>query len=402
MDTYAAASESQLTSQFSHSMPANSEWCQSRAQARFYPSGSNVYGPSGTRVCRVPLTADGFIDPYSVVFHQTVRNKENTDMTQLNFAPAYWQRMRLFAGGVEIESIQDYNRLYYTMALLGPKAHLKEDMVIASKKPGQIILASSSMKQSFPLWTGLMSQHRALPARYLNLVVELEAVSDASDVADKDWEINQCFITADVMTLDTALSSAYAAHLLTEGKQLIIPFTGMIQQSYTVTDENWQIAISRSVSKMKAMFLTFKSGDKKKCIDLKFPGVTEDGLTLQCQLGARQFPETRAEGISELFPRLMEAAGNHTSTMSTTSIDVANDKYTNDEFICGTSFQRVLSDSQEGHLSGLSSKQGDLLTIRTTGVNTGGNVHPKVNEAFVTIAHDALLVVSSEGVQILT
>tara|TARA_Y100001963_G_scaffold1019_1_gene1500 strand:- start:2240 stop:3208 length:969 start_codon:yes stop_codon:yes gene_type:complete len=320
-----------------------------------------------------------------------------------NFAPAFWQRCRVFCGGVLVEDMSDYNRLYWTMAKLGPKSHL-DDMTIASKRAGTTVAAGGNgMKQSFPLWTGLLSQHRALPMRYLNMVVELEVVSNGTDAADNAaWQLQNCFLTADVMDLDTALQSAYASHLLKEGKSITIPFTAMIQQSYTVSDANWQVAISRSVSRLKAMFVTFKAGDRKKCVHLDYPSVAaDDDMTLQCQLGARQFPETRAEGVSEIFPRLMEAAGNHTSTMSTTAIDVANDAYTVDEFIAGINFQRVLSDSSEGSLSGLSTKQGDLLTVRTTGLNVGA-AFPAVNEAFVTIAHDSLLIVSEEGVQILT
>ena len=402
LDTYAAAAGSELTSQFTHSIPSSSEWCQSRRQARFYPAGSNVYGPSGTRVCRIPLTADGWIDPYSVHFHQTA-NSGAADVVQANFAPCFWQRARVFCGGVLCEDIQDYNRLYWTMAKLGPQAHL-DDMRIPSKYAGNTVTTTAgSQKQSFPLWTGLLSQHRALPARSMNMSIELECVSDGLEAANNNgWSLTNCFITADIMDLDTALQSSYASALLKEGKSIHIPFTAMQQSSYTVSDSNWQVAISRSVSRLKALFLTFKAGDKKKCVDLNYPSVpANDNLTIQCQLGARQFPETRAEGVSEIFPRLLEAAGNHTSVMSTTAIDVANDKYTDDQFIAGISFQRLIADSGDGALSGLTTKQGDLLTVRTTGINQGATA-PAVNEAFVTIAHDALLVVSEEGVQIMT
>lgn len=399
VDTFAAASDSALTSQFIHRTPSTNDWVQDRKQSRFYPSGSATYSPTnGTKLVKINVSGEGWLDPYSCHLMMTVTNKDGANaMTMTNAAYSAFDRCRVFCNGVQIEDIAFYGRNYYMLNKLGPKDHMN-DLSVTAGKPGETINANASQTFSFPMWTGLLSQHKALPMRYLNMSIELEVVSDSTEFGDKDWELSNVFLIADTMTLDTALQSSYAAHLLQEGKELTIPFSGYMCSNYSVTDSDWQVNLSRSVSRMKAIFLTFKKYNEKKSISLQFPG-TADNFEVQAQLGAKLFPETKMTSRAEMWPRLLAAAGNHTSVLATTAIDIGNNAYAAGEFIVGISTQKVLSDTAETNLSGVSSKSGDQLTIRTSGVASGPPAANYVNEAFVCIQFDNLLVISDEGVR---
>ena len=108
VDTFAAAADSALTTQFIHRTPVTNDYVQDRKQSRFYPSGSNVYSSSGTKVLKINISGEGWLDPYSCHLCMTVTNKEGDAMTLTNAAYSAFDRCRVFCGGVQVEDIAFY------------------------------------------------------------------------------------------------------------------------------------------------------------------------------------------------------------------------------------------------------------------------------------------------------
>ena len=117
---------------------------------------------------------------------------------------------------------------------------------------------------------GLFSQPKNLPLRYCNIVVELEMVNDLTEnvisiVGDtipaghfsNAWHIENCQLKCDVLTLDNGLENSYAQHFLDGGK-VPIPMTTYVSQSQTLAKQSEEsIHVTRSMTRLKAMYLTF-------------------------------------------------------------------------------------------------------------------------------------------------
>ena len=99
----------------------------------------------------------------------------------------------------------------------------------------------------FKLISGVLSQDKFLPIRYMPLTIELELVSNMTDVlhypsdigttgefnttnSSGTWNIEDVQLKCDVCTLDNALDNEYAQHLLS-GKSLPINYKTYISQT---------------------------------------------------------------------------------------------------------------------------------------------------------------------------
>jgi hypothetical protein len=73
--------------------------------------------------------------------------------------------------------------------------------------------------------------------------------------ASYSWRIENCMIKADVVQTDNSLQNRYEEHLLSAGG-LKIPYLTFISNLQTVNAAKTQMNVSRSVSKLKAVYLT--------------------------------------------------------------------------------------------------------------------------------------------------
>jgi hypothetical protein len=73
----------------------------------------------------------------------------------------------------------------------------------------------------------------------------------------KSWKLKSCQLKCDICTLDNALDNNYVAHVLS-GKSLNIVYNTFIFNIQTVLSEDTQINVSRSLSKLRSVFLTLE------------------------------------------------------------------------------------------------------------------------------------------------
>ena len=101
---------------------------------------------------------------------------------------------------------------------------------------------------------------------------------------------------------------------------------------------------------------------------------------MQLQLGSKLYPEQKINSVPEFWAKLQSTVGSHTSILTHSAIDLTG--YKSDRFIAALSLQKVLADTEISNSSGVSSKSGSLLSLRTA------NSAADIDVCFVVIHHD--------------
>ncbi len=106
---------------------------ESRSNRReFLPVNGQAFSNStGATICRIDVNADSMLDATHSYLECDVRNDAADDSQFLslnNFTPSWIQRLRIESGGVVIEDINEYSRLYAMLSLTQcPKDYLKNN-----------------------------------------------------------------------------------------------------------------------------------------------------------------------------------------------------------------------------------------------------------------------------------
>ena len=238
----------------------------------------------------------------------------------------------------------------------------------------------------------------------MNLVMELEVVDNIADALmetslisgvsgqSSSYVIENVFLTGDVMTLESGIDNEVTKHLLA-GKSLSIGLTSWFTSMHTVTP-NWQIALSRAFTRIRALYLSMlDSSQDKEANTFRYPSISDAQMfELQVQLGSKLFPEQKITTLPEYWDKLLSAVGSHTSILSHSAMDL--DSYKTDQFIAAIGMQRVLADMEASNYSGLSTKTGSLLSVRSA--NSASNI----DTVYLTIHADLILQISDQGCEV--
>ena len=106
---------------------------ESRSNRReFLPvNGQSFSNSTGATICRIDVNADSMLDAtHSYLECDVTNNAAATNFLALNpFSPAWIQRLRIESGGVVIEDINEYSRLYSMLTLAQtPKDYVKNNL----------------------------------------------------------------------------------------------------------------------------------------------------------------------------------------------------------------------------------------------------------------------------------
>jgi hypothetical protein len=138
------------------------------------------------------------------------------------------------------------------------------------------IKGGTTQNVSFRLLSGLLgvSNKKYLPLKHAPVTIEVEIVNSANEplISEDDgvtggteikaantsynWQLEDCQIKCDTVLLDSGLNENYTKHLL-EGKALPLEFETYIAQENSIASNNVSVQVSRAVSKLNRMFLTF-------------------------------------------------------------------------------------------------------------------------------------------------
>jgi hypothetical protein len=185
-----------------------------------------------------------------------------------------------------------------------------------------------------------------------------------------------CQLKADVCTLDNALDNSYTQHLM-NGRHLPIVYNTYISNIQTIVAADTQINVSRSLTRLKAVFLSLERDldmDRKvwhrKNWNSFYSPMAIDTLTndathieaneitsLQLQIGAFLIPQYPIRSHAECFYSLRKALGIHSD--SSAAIDIDGNEYRNNRFIVAMDCEKILGLAFTG-----TNTKNSLMTVR--------------------------------------
>ena len=346
VEAIANSVEDKLIDGLSFKLPSTASYVTDRKSATFHPSGSNVYEPgTGTRLIKLQLTGDHWMDPSTVrvMFDLTNKDADVAKLLRPLSGPwCFFRRMRVLAGGQVLEDIDNYNRVHEMMHTLtatdsrendGAEAfgfvqgiQQKQDNVVAKG-----IAGGDSITLLFKPLSGILNQGKYLPIRYMPLTIELELVDKASEPivgvaggytaanTSVTWKLENVQMKCDLCSLDNGLDNSYAEHLLS-GKALPINYNTFVSQMQTIAnDPKVSVNVTRALTRLKSVFVTMvkaRTGvdavHRREFNDFFSPmsGENKGGVlthvsageldNFQIQVGSKLFPSIP----SDLMPKL--------------------------------------------------------------------------------------------------
>ena len=282
---------------------------------------------------------------------------------------------------------------------------------------------TTSQTVMFKPLCGLFAQTKYLPLRFCPIEIELELadVGDpivigndtlldeftASNTSEK-WMLENCMVKVDICSLDNALDNSYVSHLMS-GKTMNVVFNTFISSLQTIVSADTQINVSRSLSKMKSIFLSLDkdfTGTRKNFYNKRFNNfwspLVGNGATavlthssaneikhLQVQIGSKLFPEYPIKSHSEAFYSLRKALGIHANNLH--SIDIDGNSYRNNKFIVGFDTEKLLGLS----FTGMNTRN-SLMTAR---LKTGTGDY-QADRMHIVLLSEQILEIGNYGVMV--
>ena len=155
-------------------------------------------------------------------------------------------------------------------------------------------------------------------------------------------------------------------------------------------------ACSDSLSRLKAIYMTFMHHANDSYVyHMRFPDLDANNpMEWQAQIGPTRYPAWGAlKELPERYWNLQQTIGTHQSVFHTNAINLEH--YVGDSHVVAIGLDKIQSDTGEDNMSSTSTKMGDLLSFRVKNIKT------TVTQAWVTLRHSAVLILSEEGAQYL-
>jgi hypothetical protein len=200
------------------------------------------------------------------------------------------------------------------------------------------------------------------------------------------------------------------------GKALPINYGSCITQFQTITSADFAVSVTRAVSRLKSVFITFDGTHPDDSAATQnshlwhrtfntfissmsdntfFANKYDYGKELQWQLqiGSKMFPEYPCRSMAETFYQLKKALGIHGSSYH--SLSISADQYINDHFIIGVDTEKIL----EAGFTGLNTKAGDLMVLRGKGSNANMTTAWASN-VYIVLHTEMILEIRDVGAQV--
>jgi hypothetical protein len=239
------------------------------------------------------------------------------------------------------------------------------------------------------------------------------AVAGFDATISKLWKLESCQLKCDICTLDNALDNNYTSHLL-GGKNLNIVYNTYISNIQTVVAPDTQINVSRSLTRLRSVFLSlernFKNtagADTVRAIWYNKPWnnfyspMAQDSITkilthnedneitsLQLQVGSFLIPQYPIRSHAECFYSLRKALGIQSNSIA--NIDIDGNSYRNNKFIVGIDCEKILGLA----FTGMNTKN-SLMTVRMKTKDTNA-----ANRFHILLTAEMILEISDAGITV--
>jgi len=445
--------EDKLIDGLSFKLNPGASYVVDRRSVTFHPQGSNIYKTSaGTKLIRIVLTGDNWLDPSTFRIMFDVNNDDTTANRMLRVLGGPWcffRRMRVLCAGQLVEDIMDYNRIHEMMHIMIANESRDNDAAEAfgnmwSSQDWQMgktnadnfrgIPPGQKLTVLFKPLSGILNQNKMLPIRYAPITLELELVDDvtepivsvfgAAETSFKAantsllWSLTNVQVKVDVCTLDNALDNSYAQHLLS-GKSLPISYNTFVSQMQTIAGQDApSINVSRALTRLKSVFITLtkdainnranKPGMKfwndffSPMWEKNYAGIwthDPDGeFEFQLQIGSKLFPEYPVRSHNEAFYQLKKTLGVQASAVH--NFDISAIEYRSNKFVLGTDCEKVL----DAGFTGLNTRAGDLMTVKFKYAGKGdlanGSYANLADRLHIVLHSDQIMEIRDTGVQV--
>ena len=456
MEGVANTVEDRLVDGLSFQLKPGASYVTERKSVTYHPQGSNVYSTSGTKLIKLLLTGDQWLDPTTFRIMFDLQNNAsplsgNTDMLlrPLGGPHTFFRRMRILANGAVIEDIDNYNRVHEMFTILNAKdANVNEKAeafgqtfdkyttmdttTLAGIHPGE------SQTVLFKPCSGLFNQPKMLPIRYMPITIELELVHDNTepivsttttgqdnfDVSSAStgntsllWQIQNVQVKVDTVTLDNQLDNSYAEHLLS-GKALPINYQTYVSQKQSILSgvngqQKVRLNVTRALTRLKNVFITLDRPASivgqnyamkyKEWNSFYSPMEYFTGTDINNFFAEGEIADFQVQIGSKLFPEYpirshAEAYYQLRKTLGKhdqhNSFDITQHEYRCRKFILGIDMEKVL----EAGYTGINTRAGDLMNIRFD--HTSSTPERWAQSMHIILTSDQILEVRDSGVQV--
>ncbi len=446
VEAIANSVEDKLIDGLSFKMQPGASYVVERKSVTYHPQGSNNYEPgAGTKLIRILLTGDNWLDPSTLRVMFSLNNREaagaDRELRVMSGPWSFFRRMRILVAGQLVEDIDQYNRIHEMFSFLVAEDSNMNDAAEAfgivhnkhaavNRANFQGIKAGQSLTVLFKPLSGLLNQDKMIPLRYAPVTIELELVDSvtepiftsvtlgglATDIqvanSSYNWSINNVQVKTDICVLDNALDNSYSQHLLS-GKSLPISYNTFVSQIQTITGQSAPlINVSRALTRLKSVFVTLAKDyggnravllGRKPWNDLFSPMSSnnhdgtltheQDGeFEFQLQIGSKLFPEYPVRSHTEAYYNLKKTLGVQASSVHNFNINPT--EFRDYKMILATDCERVLN----AGFTGINTRAGDLLTVKLKYNSTDAD--RLADRIHIVLHSDQILEIRDSGCQV--
>ena len=267
--------------------------------------------------------------------------------------------------------------------------YLDDDLGTPLIEPG------NTLSMSCKPWLGLIGAGKYLPCKMAPLTLEIH-FAPATDALWQDafqhpagraatplaftnsFSLDDVHVKCDVVSLDSALDASLT-NILAQNKALTWSYQTWYTQTGLITGnvQETSITLSRAVTRLKSLFLTFQQepNPTSTVLEMVHPSIMlaqtnrwsmyDPTFSLQCQLGTKLFPELPCKTTANFWEHLRKAVDVHDT--STKSLSIRPHQYLRDQFIAAFSMEKVPG----AGFSGLNTRSGDTIRLELKGLNPG-------------------------------
>ena len=183
----------------------------------------------------------------------------------------------------------------------------------------------------------------------------------------------------------------------------------------TIADYNYSCNITRSLTRLKSVFVTFDgegtgetgpgvlpltgSEFRKPFNDFYHPSGDylvqrqDKEIEFQMQIGSKCYPEMPIRSVQEAFSQLAKCLGINNSAFH--GVDIIAQEYRSHKFIIGIDTEKIL----EAGFTGINTKAGDRMVIKVK-QNSGIVQANMCNKMYITLHSDNILNIRDTGCEV--
>ena len=196
-----------------------------------------------------------------------------------------------------------------------------------------------------------------------------------------------------------------------QNRALTLKLTSYSTQTSILPVGNTEMDVSlvRAFSRLNALFITWQGSkaadtppaNNHDAVSFLNPGQfviggttaagvvchDENKMSWDVQIGSLKWPETPCSSIPETFSLLRQACAIHDESIRT--LNITPQSYKSNGFVVGVPLSTVPG---SGNFAGLNTRAGDLLTVRTKGMQTDNTINGAGGgRCYITMLHDSIV-----------